>query len=193
MTRRIWSAIGMTILLSACATIPETGRPGPDPDLPAMLTRLQAHREQGRTGSVSGFLYLREPAIPIPLKDWLVTLLPMTPRLERAVQRTREAYRDGGYAPLPFQTLDQLKQALAGYSTQLQNAGRGDLIRQTRTETGDDPKFEFREVPEGRWLLVAELPSPPSLAVWVVPVTVTAGTAAKQSLNDQTVIEGLTQ
>jgi hypothetical protein len=191
MRRRIWSVIGMAMLLSACATMPETGRP--DPDLPAMLSRLQAHREQGRTGSVWGFLYLREPGVPIPLKDWPVTLLPLTPELEAAVQRVRQAYRAGDYAPLSLQTLERLKQALDSSRTQLRGAGRGDLIQETRTETGDEPKFEFREVPEGRWLLLAELPSPPSLAVWVVPVTVTAGTAARQSLNDQTVIEGLLQ
>ena len=191
MRRRIWSVIGMTMLVSACATMSETGRP--DSELPATLARLQANREQGRTGSVWGFLYLREPGVPTPLKDWPVTLLPLTPDLEAAVQRARQAYREGGYAPLSFQTLERLKQALNNYSTQLKDAGRGDLIRQTRTETGDNPEFEFRDVPEGRWLLMAELPSPPSLAIWVVPVTITAGTAARQSLNDQTVIEGLIQ
>ncbi len=191
MRRRIWSVIGMAMLVSACATVSQTGRT--DPDLPATLARLQAHREQGRTGSVWGFLYLREPGIPIPLKDRPVTLLPLTPELETAVQRVRQAYRASDFAPLPFQTLDRLKQALDSYRTQLKDAGRGDLIRQTRTDTADDPKFEFSEVPEGRWLLLAELPSPPSLAVWIVPVTVTAGTATKQSLNDQTVIEGLIQ
>lgn len=191
MTRRIWTAIGVTMLVSACATIPETVRQ--DPDLPTTVARLQAHREQGRTGSVWGFLYLREPGIPTSLKDHLVTLLPLTPEMETAVQRTRQAYRAGDNAPLPFQTLEQLKLALNSYATQLRDAGRGDLIRQIHTETGEDPKFEFLEVPEGRWLLLAELPAPPSLAVWVVPITVTAGTATRQSLNDQTVIEGLIQ
>jgi hypothetical protein len=181
----------MTMLVSACATMSETGRP--DPDLPAMVARLQAHREEGRTGSVWGFLYLREPGVATPLKDWPVTLLPLTPGLETAVQDARQAYRAGDYAPLPFQTLARLKQALDNHATHLRDAGRGDLIRQMRTETGADPKFEFREVPEGRWLLLAELPAPPSLAVWVVPITVTAGTATRQSLNDQTVIEGLIQ
>ena len=191
MRKHIWSAIGVAMLVSACATMPETGRT--DPDLPATLARLQAYSEQGRTGSVWGFLYLREPGIPIPLKDRPVTLLPLTPELETAVQRARQVYRAGDFAPLPFQTLDRLKQALDSYRTQLKDAGRGDLIRQTRTDTADDPKFEFSEVPEGRWLLLAELSSPPSLAVWIVPVTVTAGTATRQSLNDLTVIEGLTQ
>ena len=191
MRRHIWSVIGMAMLVSACATMSETGRP--DSELPATLARLQANREQGRTGSVWGFLYLREPGIPTPLKDWPVILLPLTPELETAVQRARQAYRAGDYTPLPFQTLDRLKQTLDSSLTQLREAGRDDLIRQVKTETGDDPKFEFREVPEGRWLLLAELPAPPSLAVWVVPVTVTAGTATRQSLNDQTVIEGLVQ
>ncbi|GEM_PF-6137174 len=191
MRRRIWSVIGITMLVSACATMSGAGRT--DPDLPATLARLQAHREQGRTGSVWGFLYLREPGIPTPLKDWPVTLLPLTPGLETAVQRVRQAYRAGGYTPLPFETLDRLKQALDSHRRQLRDAGRGDMIRQVRTETGDDPKFEFLEVPEGRWLLLTELPSPPSMAVWVVPITVTAGAVAKQSLNDLTVIEGLIQ
>ena len=191
MRRCIWSAIGMAMLVSACATVSQTGRT--DPDLPSTLARLQTHREQGRTGSVWGFLYLREPGIPIPLKDRPVTLLPLTPGLETTIQRVRQAYRAGDFAPLPFQTLDQLKQALDSHRTQLKDAGRGDLIRQTRTDTADDPKFEFSEVPEGRWLLLAELSSPPSLAVWIVPVTVIAGAATKQSLNDHTVIEGLIQ
>lgn len=191
MRQRIWSAIGMTMLLSACATISATGRSGSD--LRATLAELQTHQEQGRTGSVWGFLYLREPGVPRSLKDWPVVLMPLTPGLEAAVQHARQAYRTGDYAPLPFHTLDQLKRTLDSYSAQLRDAGRGDLIRQVKTETGDDPKFEFTEVPEGRWLLLAELPAPPSLAVWVVPVTVTAGEATRQSLNDQTVIEGLIQ
>ena len=190
-TRRIWSAIGMTLLISACATMPPAGRP--DPDLPATLARLRAQREQGRTGSVWGFLYLREPGVPTSLKDWPVTLMPLTPGLEATVQHVRQAYQTGGYVPLPFQTLDHLKRSLDAYRIQLRDAGHGDLIRQVRTETGNDPKFEFREVPEGRWLLLAELPSPPSLAVWAIPVTVTSGEAARQLLNDRTVIEGLTQ
>ncbi|HWQ70332.1 MAG TPA: hypothetical protein VN494_10370, partial [Patescibacteria group bacterium] len=176
---------------SACATTSPTSKP--DSDLPTTLARLQAYREEGRTGSVSGFFYLREPGVATPLTDRPVVLMPLTPELEATVQHTRQVYRAGNFSPLPFQALDQLKQALISYSTRLRDAGHAELIREVRTETGDDPKFEFRDVPEGRWLLLAELPSPPSLAVWVVPVTVTAGTTSKQSLNDQTVIEGLTQ
>lgn len=187
-----WSTIAMTVLLSACATAPaQIGQS--TSDLPATVSRLQANREQGRTGSVWGFLYLREPGVATPLKDHTVVLLPLTPQLQTVVQQTRQAYREGGYAPLPFQTLNQLKQALDAHLAQLRKAGRNDLIRHVKTETGDDPKFEFRDVPEGRWLLLAELPAPPTLAVWVVPVTVTAGAAAKQSLGDRTVIEGMVQ
>lgn len=191
MRRRIWSAIGMTVLLSACATPSLTSKP--PSDLPATLARLQAYRQEGRTGSVSGFFYLREPGVATPLTDRPVVLMPLTPELEATVQHTRQAYRAGNFSPLPFQTLDQLKQALVSHSTRLKDAGHADLIREVRSETGADPKFEFRDVPEGRWLLLAELPSPPTLGVWVVPVTVTAGTATKQSLGDQTVIEGLIQ
>ena len=192
MKQRLLGAIGMTVLLSACATAPApAGRP--DPDLSAGVARLQASREQGRTGSVWGLLYLRQPGVPTPLKDWPVTLLPLTPELETAIQRVRQDYRTGDYAPLPFQTLNRLKQALDSRRAQLRDAGHGDLIRQVKTETGNDPRFEFRDVPEGRWLLLTELASPSSLAVWIVPVTVTAGNATKQSLNDHTVIEGLIQ
>jgi hypothetical protein len=189
MRRRIRSAVGITMVMSGCAMMPPAG--GPDPDLPATIAQLQAHREQGRTGSVWGLLYLREPGVPTPLKGWPVTMLPLTPELEAAVQQTQEAYRAGGYAPLPDQTLSRLQQTLNRYRQQLSHAGHDDLIRQARTETGEDPRFEFREVPEGRWLLLAALPSPPSLAVWIVPITVTAATATRQSLNDLTVIEGL--
>lgn len=191
MKGRIWSVIGMTMLVSACATMPQTGRA--DPDLPTTIARLQAHREQGRTGSVWGFLYLRNPGIATSLQDQLVTLLPLTPELETAVHHARQAYRAGDFAPLPFQALDRLRLALDSARTQLRGVGRGDLILQTRTEKGNEPRFEFREVPEGQWLLLAELPSPLSLAVWIVPVTITAGSATRQSLNDQTVIEGLIQ
>lgn len=192
MRRRVWSVIGMTMLLAACATVPtQTGRS--DSDLPATLAQLQANGEQGRTGSVWGYLYLREPGVATPLPDHTVVLLPLSPQLETVVQQTRQAYRSGGYAPLPFQALNRLKQALDAHLAQLRTAGRDDLIRQVKTETGNDPKFEFRDVPEGRWLLLAELPAPPTLALWVVPVTVTGGAAAKQSLGDQTVMEGMVQ
>lgn len=189
MKRRIWSAIGMTVLLSACATTSLTSKPASD--LSATVARLQAAGKEGRIGSVWGSLYLVNPGVATPLKDRPVVLLPLTPELEATVQRTRQAYRAGNFSPLPFETLDQLKRTLVDHSTRLKDAGHAELIREVRSDTGNDPKFEFRDVPEGRWLLLAELSSPPTLGVWVIPVTVTAGTATKQSLGDQTVIEGL--
>lgn len=182
----------MTMFVAACTTVPPQTSQS-DSNSPVTLAQPQVDGEQGRTGSVWGFLYLREPGVATPLKDHTVVLLSLTPQLENVVQQTRQAYRAGGYAPLPFEAMNRLKAALDTHLAQLRKSGRNDLIRQVKTETGEDPKFEFRDVPEGRWLLLAELPAPPTLAVWIVPVTVTAGAAAKQSLGDQTVIEGMVQ
>jgi hypothetical protein len=138
-------------------------------------------------------MYLIQPAIPTPLQGWSVTLIPLTPTLEGAVSRAKQQFTAHGRAPLSPSELELARQPITDHIKALEAAGHTDLIRTVKTESGPDPKFTFRDVPKGRWLLLAGLPSKISVLLWAVPVTVNTGETTHQSLNDSSIwVEGLT-
>lgn len=164
-----------------------------DRDWQSVSETLQARQDHGEVGVVEGFFYLQQPGVPTPIKDAPVTLIPLSPALETAVIDTRARYAAGGFQPLSTEALARARQPIAAAVERLRAGGRPDLTREVKTDSGDEPEFRFQEVPAGRWLLLAEFHSPLSTLLWAVPVTVTAGTATHQSLNDRTIwIEGLT-
>jgi hypothetical protein len=134
-----------------------------------------------------------QPALPIPLKDWPVILIPLTPSLEQAVIQAHAAFIRNGRTPLTAQALGRVRQPIITTIDHLEASGHKALIRTAQTETGDEPQFTFPDVPPGRWLLLAELRSKISVVLWAVPVTVTKGAQTWQSLNDKGIwLEGLT-
>lgn len=189
---RRWMKAGVIglVSLSACGGMAEKNVQG---DLPTLLRSVNEAKDKREVGSVAGFLALMLPGPPIPLRDWPVTLIPLPPTLERTVSLSRAQFTRSGRAPLTVDALDLARQPITDYMKQLAAAGGSDLIRTVRTETGTDPKFAFQDVPQGRWLLLAELPSKISVLFWAVPVTVTKGEQTWQSLNDKSLwLEGLT-
>jgi hypothetical protein len=177
--------------LSACAG-PAGGTR--DDEVSAWLRTLREAQQRGEVGSVEGFVYLFLPPPPTPLRDWPVTLIPLPAALEAAVGRSRERFVQTGRAPLTADALRQAQQPIVEYMEMLRATGHSDLIRTAKTDTGKDPKFSFQDVPQGRWLLLAALPSSISVLLWAVPVTVTDGEVVHRSLNDQAVwLEALTK
>lgn len=176
--------------LSACGGLADRTKEG---GLSEWLRTLHEAKQKGEVGTVEGRLYLFWPAPPTPLRDWPVILIPLPPTLESAVTRAQERFAKSGRVPLSADALDQARQPITRYMTELAATGHQELIRTVKTDTGTDPVFAFQDLPPGRWLLLAELPSKISVLLWAVPVTVTPGERTWQSLSDKSLwLEGVT-
>lgn len=190
MRRWVKGGVVALTLLSACGGLTRTVS---DDDLADLLRSLEEARQHGEVGSIGGYLYLMQPALPIPLRDWPVILIPLTPTLEQAVIQAHAAFIRNGRTPLTADALGRVRQPIITTIDHLEASGRKALIRTAQTETGVEPQFTFPDVPPGRWLLLAELRSKISVVLWAVPVTVTKGAQTWQSLNDKGIwLEGLT-
>lgn len=190
MRRWVNGGVVVLTLLTACGGLAGGTKEGDSTELFRVLSETQ---QKGEIGSVEGLLYLWLPGPPTPLRDWPVTLIPLPPTLEDAVRSAREQFTKSGRTPLTADALNQARQPITDYMKRLAATGHQELIRTVKTETGTDPKFTFQDVPQGRWLLLAELPSKISVLLWATPVTVTKGKPTWQSLNDKSVwLEGLT-
>jgi len=189
MTRCATLAVFALALVSACGGV--AGRAG-EQEISLLLLSLKEAEQKREVGAVEGYLYLVEPGVPTPLKDWPVTLIPLPPTIEDAVTRAKTQFAAHDRMPLSAKALTVAHQPIDAYMRSLQAGGHDKLIKRVKTETGVDPKFTFQDVPQGRWLLLAELPSPISVLLWAVPVTVTSGGVTWQSLNDKNIwLEGL--
>lgn len=188
---RRWVKAGLVGLafLSACGGLADRTKEG---GLSEWLRTLHEAKQKGEIGTVEGYLYLFLPGPPTPLRDWPVTLIPLPPTLEATVRSARLQFASSGRTPLTAQALAQARQPIDTFMKELSAMGHQELIRTVRTDTRTDPKFIFQGVPQGRWLLLAELPSKISVLLWAVPVTVTSGERTWQSLNDKSLwLEGL--
>lgn len=188
---RRWEAFGVMglALLAGCGG--GIGR-APDQSWSSTLSAVQTVHERGEVGGVEGFLYLREPAVPTPLFDQPVILIPLPPTLEQALDDVRRRYTASGFEPLQAGAFAKAHEPIDAYLHQLRTGTHRTLLRTTKTEPAGEPRFRFQDVPAGRWLLLAKLASPISTLLWAVPVTVQAGSSVHQSLNDQNIwVEGL--
>lgn len=175
--------------LTACAGLGPGG--GDRATVSEYLSALRTHQEAGQTGTITGRLYLAQPGVPTPLLDWAVTLLPLSPEQETALERARAPYLDGDRTPLSPEQFATSRQVIEGLRVAADPRGEAGLIR-TATTNRVDAAFTFNDVPEGRWLLTAELPGKLSTLLWAVPVSVTAGKSTVSLLNDSAVwLEGL--
>lgn len=190
MRRWVKGGVVAMTLLSACGGLTRTV---PDGGLADLLPSLEEAQQKEEVGSIGGYLYLMQPALPIPLRDWPVILIPLTPTLEQAVIQAHAAFIRNGRTPLTAEALGRVRQPIITTIDHLEASGRKAMIRTVKTETGTEPQFTFPDVPPGRWLLLAELRSKISMLLWAVPVTVTKGAQTWQSLNDKGIwLEGLT-
>ncbi len=193
MSRRSRNTVACVLLclavLSGCGRFAqETHRP----DTAALFRSLKEAGAAWRTGTIEGNLYLVHPGLASLLRDWSVTLLPLSPDQEAAINEVHERYVTNGREPLSADRFQHARGLLERLAAQTKELGYGELIR-TATTDAKEAKFVFSDVPEGRWLLTAELPSKLSTLLWARPVTVTAGKATTWLLNDTTIwLEGLT-
>lgn len=187
------SAMICLTVLSACGGLAVTPR---EHDVSGLVRSITEAKQKGEVGSVAGYLYLFLPGPPTPLRDWPVTLIPLPATLEHAVSLAREQFVRTGRLPLTADALRLARQPIDDYMKALTAPGHQELIRTVKTAAGGprtDPTFRFEDIPQGRWLLLAELPSKISTLLWAVPVTVTKGAVTWQSLNDKSLwLEGLT-
>jgi hypothetical protein len=176
-------------LLAACAGITE--RSAREEDVAGLLRSLKEAQQRGEVGSVEGHLFLLMPGVATTLKNWTVTLLPLSPSLEAAVVAARERYERSGRAPLSAEALARARRPIEDSRDEITRLGYPDLIRTVKTET-QEPKFTFQDVPQGRWLVLAEFPSKVSTLMWASPVEIQSGQVTRRPLNDWTIwLEGL--
>lgn len=105
---RIWGTLSL-VALTGCAGIGHA--PGPAANA-AYLATIAERQVSGNTGTVVGRLYLAQPAIPTPLTGWTVTLLPLSPTQESALNQARSPYLDGGREPLSPERFDAARSFL---------------------------------------------------------------------------------
>ncbi len=143
----------------------------PDAENPVQRTvkELLANQAAGRVRTVQGLGYVTAP-IAVPLANGEVTLLPSSPELEVALARIQRRWWTGRRRPLPYETFQAAFAALTAQRIAVGRAGGEGLIRFAPTD--DTGKFSFTQVPEGRWLLVADMSSPVSTLLWALPVEV---------------------
>jgi len=173
--------------LSACA-LRQIG--ADQAELRPALQALEAAAAAGKTGTITGNLYLLNPGVPTLLRDHPVTVVPLTPRLEQAIAEIGRRYATT-HDPFPPAEAARAKQLLDDAVGAIKRLGGEAWIRTTRTEQ-DEAGFRFDQVPEGRWLLVAEFETRHSRLLWAVPVSVEAGTTTLKRLNDGNIwLDGL--
>ena len=168
------------VLLTACTGPAATNAPAPsakeqppveDPLRP-VVQELLANQEAGRVRTVSGIGYVLAP-VAVFLANGDVSLIPSSPDLEAALARFQRQWNAGRRAPLPYETFQTAFARLTAHRLAMRRAGGEALIRFATTD--DKGRFRFERVPEGRWLLVADMSSPVSTLLWTVPVEVGAG------------------
>lgn len=183
----IWGTLALTAL-TGCAGIGHD--PGPAADA-AYLATIVEYQVSGKTGTVVGRLYLAQPAIPTPLMNWTVTLLPLSPEQESALNQVRSPYLDGGREPLSPDRFEAARSFLNRLQVAAGDQQSPGLVRSATTNRVD-AAFTFPDVPEGRWVLIAELPGKVSTLLWASPITVTATKTTVILLNDSAIwLEGL--
>ncbi len=184
---RIWGTLSL-VALTGCAGIGHD--PGPAADA-AFLATIRERQVSGNTGTVVGRLYLAQPAIPTPLTGWTVTLLPLSPTQESALNQVRSPYLDGGREPLSPERFDEARSFLNRLQAAAGDQQSPGFVRSSTTNH-EDAGFTFQDVPEGRWVLIAELPGKVSTLLWASPITVMATKTTVVILNDSAIwLEGL--
>jgi len=163
------------LLLTACAgNVTTTAPPGErqptaESSLRGTVEKLSANQATGRVRTIQGVGYVMAP-VAVPLADGEVSLIPSTPDLEAALARLQRRWLNGRKQPLPYEAFQAAFSRLTAHRVEVGRAGGEAFIRFATTDKRG--RFRFEQVPEGRWLLVADMSSPVSTVLWAVPVEV---------------------
>jgi hypothetical protein len=123
------------------------------------LDAYRAAAAGGRAGALSGQVYLERPRprdAERPLVGTAVSLLPRSETLFRRLDEIRRGAR--GSLDAFDRAAGEVEQEQAAFERALWEQGAADLV--LRTSTGQDGRFEFADVPEGDWLLLARYKAP---------------------------------
>lgn len=158
--------------LAACATVTPTPSKGtPQARLQETVQALLANQAAGSTATLNGTGFVTGP-IAVPLAEGEVTMVPLTPDLDRVLAVLQRKWLNGKRQPLPFDAYRAALALLTAHRIAVGHMGGESLIRFAHTDKKGT--FRFEGVPEGSWLLLADLRSPVSILLWALPVTVQA-------------------
>lgn len=159
--------------LAACAAV-TTPPPQETPQsrLREAVQTLLANQAAGVTTTLTGTGFVKGPIV-VPLADGEIVLVPLTPDLDRVLAGLQRQWLEGKRRPLPIDTYKTALTVLTAHRMAVVEAGGETLIRFTRTD--GKGKFRFEGVPEGSWLVLADLRSSVSILLWAYPVRVRAG------------------
>jgi hypothetical protein len=174
--RRMVMALATLLLgLSACAGQAKTPAPSAEQQSAAQhrvqlaVQELLANQAADRVRTVSGVGFVLAP-IAVFLADGEVSLIPSSPDLEAPLARLQREWLAKRRQPLPFDAFQRAFTLLTVRRAAVGRAGGETLIRFAQTD--EKGRFTFERVPEGQWLLVADMSSPVSILLWAVPVLV---------------------
>jgi len=174
--RRMVVALATLLLgLSACAGRATTAPPSAEQQaekrdgVQLAVKELLANQAAGRVRAVSGVGFVLAP-IAVFLANGEVSLIPSSPDLESELARLQRQWLAGRRQPLPFEAFKSAFILLTKRRAAVGQAGGETLIRFAKTD--EKGRFTFEQVPEGQWLLVADMNSPVSILLWAVPVRV---------------------
>ena len=159
--------------LAACASVTTLSpQEAAQTRLRETVQTLLANQAAGSTATVGGSGFVMAPIV-VPLANGEVTLVPLTPDLDRALAVLQRQWLDGKREPLPTDTYKTALAVLTAHRIAVAQAGGESLIRFAQTDKKG--MFRFEGVPEGPWLLLADLRSSVSILLWAYPVKVQAG------------------
>ena len=190
--RRVTAAVAPILLaLASCAGLGATAKPSteqqPTPKnfVQQAVQQLLANQAAGRVRTISGVGYVMAP-IAVFLANGEISLLPSTPDLESELALLHRRWEAGRRQPLPFEAFQAAFTRLTAQREAVGQAGGETLVR--FAETDKKGRFRFEAVPEGRWILVADMSSPVSTLLWAVPIQVGPNDPPPLPLIDSTLL-----
>lgn len=134
-----------------------------------VVQTLLANQAASRTRDVAGTAFVLAP-IAVPLGNAEVRLIPLTRQIETSLASFQRRWQHGKRQPLPFHDYQAAVAVLTAHRMAVGLAGGESLVRFAQTD--DKGQFRFDAVPEGAWLLIADMPSSVSVLLWAVPIDV---------------------
>ncbi len=173
--------------LAACARgIDTTQAPVPESGLHRAVREMLASQAAGRLGSVEGIGLVMSGPVTVFLANGEVSLIPDSPELEAALAKIHRRWVEGSRQPLAMRELQGAFLVLTAQRLAVKELGGEPLIRFAKTD--ERGQYRFEQVPEGRWLLVANLSSTVSALLWAIPIDVAAGAVSETSLADANIL-----
>ncbi len=173
--------------LAACVRATDTPQPPvSESGLHRAVREMLANQAAGRLGSVEGIGLITSGPVTVLLANGEVSLFPRSPEVQVALATIHRRWVEGGRQPLAMRELQDAFLVLTAQRLAVKQLGGESLTRFAKTD--DKGQYRFEQVPEGRWLLVANLSSTVSALLWAIPIDVAAGAVSETSLADANIL-----